>query len=699
MTRSRSPIQTLACAIQRALLVLVPRTIRGKYRQEMIATFETACHDVGQHGSLAVCALLVREIGDLLTARRASPHLESAPARREWIQPAAWRQAWRSLARRPAFLVSAVLTLAFGAAVTTAVFSLVDTVLIKPLPYPDPDRLVTIFESSPSAREKTSLIAPGRLEDWHRLNQSFVALSGSYSENVTDTSGAEPERLEGRRVAPRFFIVHAMPPLAGRYFSAEEELATGPAAAIISEGLWTRRFQRDPQTIGRALTIGGAPFPIVGVMPSRFTNSAVDVWLPAKINSYLLGLRNARFVSGIGRLKAGVSVEAGGHELASIQNALGKEFPKTDAGWSAEVRPLKDTRIGDASRGLVLVFGAVASLWAIAVANIAGLTLVQVQRRAREMAVRAALGASRARVIGTVIREGLLIAFLGGALGAALATWAVSVMPSILTRTPRINELAFDWRALTFVAATSLVAACVFSLVPAFMGTRPQLNRTIATGSRGVAGGHHRLQRLLVVGQVALSMLLVGLATLLLRSYYNLTKVETGFDASDVVTFQVGARWDEDRARVGQLQEQLVSNLEQLPHVQAAGLTSFLPAAGATLRYQVKVDGLPGTNEDGSLTAGTRTISAGYLRAIRARLVAGSWCPPLTANTKAPMSAIVNQSFIDVYAPGQNLVGRSLSVMPFSSSSYTIAGIIGNLAEDGHAASPGPVRLYLQSCG
>ncbi len=482
---------------------------------------------------------------------------------------------------------------------------------------------MTIYESSPSAREKTSLVAPGRLEDWHRLNHSFVALSGSYSENVTDTSGPEAERLEGRRVAPRFFIVHAMPPLAGRFFSQEEELPTGPAAAVISEGFWTRRFQRDPQALGRPLTIGGQRIPIVGVMPARFTNTATDVWLPAKINAYLLGLRNARFVNGIGRLKPGVSVAAGAGELASLQSALGKEFPKTDAGWLAEVRPLKDARIGDSYRGLVLVFGAVASLWAIAVANIAGLTLVQVQRRAREYGGAAALGASRARVIGTVIREGLLIAFFGGALGGALASWLVSAMPSILTRTPRINELAFDWRALAFVAATSVVAACVFSLVPAFMGTRPQLNRTIATGSRGVAGGHHRLQRLLVVGQVALSMLLVGSATLLLRSYDNLTKVETGFDAADVVTFQVGARWDEDRARIGQLQERLVSNLEQLPHVQAAGLTSFLPATGATLRYQVKVDGLPGTNEDGSLTAGTRTISAGYLRAIRARLVAG----------------------------------------------------------------------------
>ena len=456
----------------------------------------------------------------------------TTPPSREWFQATAWRQAWRSLRRRPAYLAASVLTLAFGAGVTTAVFSLVDTVLLKPLPYPDGDRLVTVYESSPSAREKTSLIAPGRLEEWHRLNHSFVALSGSYSENVTDTSGAEPERLEGRRVAPRFFAVYAMPPLAGRWFTDEEELANGPGAAMISERFWTRRFERAPAAVGRALVIGGRSYQIVGVMPGTFTSAATDVWLPAQTSPWLMGVRDARFMSGIGRLRPGVSVEAAGRELATIQLALAKEFPKTDAGWSAEVRSFKESRIANSRRGLMLVFGAVASLWIIAVANIAGLTLVQVHRRARELAIRAALGASRARAIGTVIREGFLVAAIGGALGAGLAAWLVSLMPTVLSATPRINELKLDWRALAFVAVTSLLAACAFSLVPALAGWRPQLNRVIASGSRGVAGGHHRVQRLLVVGQVALSVVLVGSATLLLRSYYNLTHVETGFDAS-----------------------------------------------------------------------------------------------------------------------------------------------------------------------
>ena len=611
----------------------------------------------------------------------------------------------RSLRGRPGFFAATVLTLGFGGGIATAVFSLVDTVLIKPLPYPDADRLVTVMESSPSAREKTSLLAPARVEDWNRLNRSFVALSASYAENVTDTSASEPERLEARRVMPRFFAVYGMSFLAGRAFTDEEERANGPGAAVISEAFWTRRFNRDPQAVGRALTIGGAPFQIVGVVPSTFTSATTDVWVPAQISDFLMRMRDARFLSGVGRLRPGVSVEQAGSDLVAVQNSLAREFPKTDAGWSAEVRSLKESllsgagrnsgRAGATRRGLTLVFGAVALLWAIAVANIAGLTLVQMHRRARELAIRAALGASRARVIGAVVREGLVIAAAGAAVASALAFWIVSVMRVVLERTPRINELALDWRALAFTLITCAMAGCAFSVVPALVGTRARIRGVISSGGRGATGERHRTQQLLVMAQVALSVLLVGSATLLLGSYYNLTHVDTGFDPAGTVTFHVGARWDEDRTRIAQLQQQLLSSLEQLPHVQAAGMTNFLPASGATLRYQFRIDGITGPNEDGSITAGSRTSSSGYFRALHAPLVAGEWCPASSLDAKAPPTAMVNQKLVEVHAPNQNLVGRTLRMTQGGGSPMTIVGIVGNLAEDGLATSPVP---YLYSC-
>jgi putative ABC transport system permease protein len=705
VTARRSHTVSAARAIHRALLFLVAPDVRASYGSEMIATFADAAADARARGRFAVCRLLFSEVVDLASARRANrpaglpvSHADGhapnrTPPRREWAQLTAWRQAWRSLARRPAYLAAAVVTLGFGGGITTAVFSLVDTVLIKPLPYPDPDQLVTVYESSPAAREKTSLIAPGRLEEWNRLNQTFVALSGSYSETVTDTSGSEPERLEGRRVAPRFFAVYGMPPLAGRFFTPEEEQHNGPGAAVISERVWERRFHRSATALGQNLIIGGRGYTVVGVIASTFISPTTEVWLPAQFWPGMLRFRDARFLTGVGRLEPGVSVDAGARDLISVQDALAREYPKSDGGWSAEVASLKQGRIRTARRGLILVFGAVASLWIIAVANIAGLTLVQMHRRTRELAIRAALGASRLGVIGTVAREGCMIALLGGAFGAVLAWWLVSIMPAVLSRTPRINELALDWRAAAFAGGISVLAACVFSLIPALAGTRAQLNRMIVEGSRGVAGGRHRLQKVLVVGQVAVSVLLVGSATLLLGSYYNLTHVETGFDPSSVVTFHVGARWDEDRIRVGQLQDQLLTRLQELPHVQAAGLANFLPASGATLRYQVRIDGLAGPNPDGSMTIGARMITGGYLRAIRAPLLAGEFCPGPVTDFKAPRRAMINRRFVDVYAPNQNLVGRVLHQT--QGGQVTVAGIIGNLAEDGHATSPVP---YVYTC-
>jgi putative ABC transport system permease protein len=699
-----SHLTRLARKIHRALLLLAPADVRRAYRAEMIATFESASNAAAANGPRAIARLLVHEMRDLLSARRVhrrgtrGPLTSGAtgrfqPGRPEWLQASAWRQTWRSLTRRPAYLAAIVLTLGCGTGIMTAVFSLVDTVLLKPLPYPDADQLVTVYESSPVARERTSLVAPGRLEDWQRLNRSFAALSASYADSVTDTSGDEPQRLDGRRVTPRYFAVYGTPPIAGRTFSDTEEGSTGPGAAVISERFWVRRFNRNPAAVGHALSIGGRPYPIVGVMPSTFMAGTIDLWLPAQVTPWLLEQRTARFVNGIGRMRPGVTFAAAAADLAAVQQGLAKQFPKTDEGWSAELRPLKQARIGEARNGLVVVFAAVASLWLMALANIAGLMLAQVHRRQRELVLRAALGASRTRVMGTVIREGVLLGAAGALVGAGIAFGLTSVMTSTLTKTPRINELTMDWRALGFALAASLIAVAAFSLAPAIAATRRGVNHTLAGQSRAMTR-RHGMQKLLVVSQVALSVLLVGSATLLVRSYYNLTHVETGFDASDVITFQIGARWDEDRARIGQFQTQLLERLEQLPHVSDAGTTNFLPASGATLRYQVSVDGIAGPNPDGSVTVGTRMISGGYLRAIRAPLVAGEWCPPASSDPKAPLNAMLNRQFVERHAEGQNVVGRTLRMSSFKAT-FRITGIVGDLSDDSHATAPVP---YVYTC-
>jgi putative ABC transport system permease protein len=710
----RSRTVRVAAHLHRALLRLVPSDVRMTYGADMMATFEAAADEARASSRLAVLRLLLHELVDLARSWRANRpagvpgaaapqpvrgSLGEGGPRGDWIQLWAWRQAWRALARRPAFLAATVSTLALGAGVTTAVFSLVDTVLIKPLPYPDADALATVYELSPSARERRSLVAPGRLQDWNRLNRSFVAISAIHTETFTDTSGQEPERLAGVRVAPRFFEVYGQQPLAGRWFVDDEERETGANAVVISERFWTRRFNRDPSALGRALVIGGKGHPIVGVMPASFSAAATDVWLPAKTNAWLLGQRDARFLQGVGRLRAGVTLEQAARDLALVQEALARQFPKTDSGWSAEVRSLKEARIDSSRRGLVLLFASVGALWLIAVANIAGLTLVQVRRRGRELAVRAALGASRGRAIAFVWREGLIIGAVAAVLGSAIAVALVQAIPGLLTATPRMNELTLDWRALSFTVVTTLLATIIVSVIPAVVGTRRDLHQMMATGSRGVAGGRHRFQQGLVLAQVALSVTLVGSATLLLRSYYNLTIVDRGFDPNGVTTFHVAAGWSEDRHHVGLLQTRLLSALRDLPHVQAAGLTNFLPAPGGSLRYSVRVAGLTGPNADGSMTVGSRTVTEGYLRAIRAPLVAGSSCPSFRMNDQS-RAVMVNQRFVDMYAPNQNLVGRALEmVQSGASATYTIIGVVGTMSEDGPAVSPVPFYYVCSSPG
>jgi putative ABC transport system permease protein len=603
-----------------------------------------------------------------------------------------FRVACRSLARRAGFTFIAILTLAVGIAATTTVFSVVDTVLLKALPFPNPERLVTVMEANPARSQSVSLIAPGRLEDWSRSATTFTALSASYTESVTDTAGAEPERLDGRRVAPRYFDVFVMAPLAGRAFTADEERAGGPNAAIVSESFWTRRFGRDRSAIGARLVLGGTGYSIVGVMPRAFSSAAIDVWLPAQTAPGLMSVRAARFMSGVGRLKAGVTIEQAVADLKGVQQALGEQYPATDRGWSVTVGDLKELRVGEYRRALTLVFGAVALLLAIAMANIAGLMLVQLRRRRRELSIRQAIGGSRGHIVTSLMQEVAIIAAAGAAAGGAAAYWLVALFARVFATVPRMSELALDWRALAFSAATSGVAALVFGLWPAMHATRGNLAPQLAEGGRGGSPIHHRLQHVLVAGQIALTVLLIGSAGLMLRSYYNLGHVDTGLRAEQVVTFHVGAAWNEDRIPVGQMQERLLAELARAPGVTAVGFVNFLPATGGTLRYQIALDGRSTTEDNGRISVGSRTMSSDYLRTLGVPLLSGSWCPPSRFDFKAQPKAIVNRAFAERYGP--DLIGRHFT-FDQTSQPMEIVGVAGNTIEDGPSAVATP---YVYAC-
>jgi len=611
-------------------------------------------------------------------------------------------QAWRTLLRRPGFTLMTVLTLAAGIGIVTAAFSVVNAVLLRPLPFPDGDRLVAVYEASPGRSERVSLIAPARLEDWNRATRTFAALSGSYQENVTDTSGPEPERLEGRRVMPRFFEVFAMTPLAGRTFVPDEEREGGSQAAIISENYWTRRFGRSPAAVGARLIVGGTGHTIVGVMPRAFTESAslagpsgTDVWLPAQLSAGLMQVREARFLTGVGRVRSKFGLAQAKADLARVQAELGDRYPASDKGWSVDVRDLKDRRVGAVRNPLALVFGGVLALFAIAIANAAGLMLVHLHRRSTEFAVRSAIGASRRQIVAAVMQEVFLIALGAAAAGTALSIWFTRAAVVYFSRIPRIAETTVDRPALAAVAGASVAAAMVFGLLPALSATRGRVSTLLAPGGRGTTGGRHRLQAAMVLSQVALGVVLAGCAGLLVRSYSALTRVNLGFDPEAVITFHVGAAWDEDRARIGALQQHLLAELQGIPGVRAAGYANFLPVSGATLRTRVKVDGIAGADGSGWLTIGTRTVTPGYLRALAIPLVAGRPCDDVQPMGAAPKesSVMINRRFAEQFAPGQNLIGRALA-MDDGRSAFRIVGVVGDVLEDG-PATPAVPYAYL----
>ncbi len=609
-----------------------------------------------------------------------------------------WVLALRSLTRRPGFALAAIFILALGIGANTAMFSMVDAILLRPLPYPDSARLVTVLEASAAKNQKESLLAPVRLEEWNRMNRTFDAIAGAYSESVTDTSGAEPERLDGRRVSPRYFDVFRAKPNLGRTFTHEEDLFGGPASAVISEGFWNRRYHADPQAIGKRLIVAGTGFTIVGVMPRQFASPTIDVWLPAQLAPFLMTqVREARFYSGVGRLKPGVARQQAQEDLARVQSDLGRQYPRTDAGWSALVGDLKENRVGNYRKTLYFVFAALALLLLIAVANIAGLMLSQLHQRSRELAIRSSIGGTRMQVAGSVLREVAIIAAAGVGLGCAVAFWLAGFESKAFDLLPRTSEIHLDWRALLFAGLAGIATTVLCGLLPALQATRSDLSVLLAEGGRGDSGGRHRWQSVLVGGQIALTLLLLASAGLMLRSYYNMARLNPGFDAGHAITFHVGAGWDENRKAIGQTQIDLVEKLQRYPGVQAAGFANFLPATGATLRYQVTLQGLANTEDGGRITVGERSITGGYLQALGARILEGQSCPDLRAVSSGPPKAIVSRRFADLYGSGQRLVGRHVQWVGTGTTDapMEIVGIASNMQEDTLTVTPAP---YLYVC-
>ncbi|MPY86339.1 MAG: FtsX-like permease family protein [Luteitalea sp.] len=602
-----------------------------------------------------------------------------------------WPTAIRLIARRRGLALAIVLTLAAAIGATSVIFSAIDAVLFRPLPYPAGDRLVSVHEANARQQQATSLVAPVKLEEWNRMSRSFEGLAGTYFENMADTSGPVPERVEAMRTSARFFSVLGTRPALGRTVNAEEEAFGGPPVVVLSDAFWRARFNADPSVIGRSLMLDGVSRTIVGVMPPsfRYPTPSTDVWIPAPMSPRLMTVREARYLQVVGRLAAGVDVGQARKELHAIQQRLGEQHPQTDKDWTATVSPLKEEQVGRVRQALWLLFGAVLVLLLVACVNIACLLLADATRREQEIAVRSALGASRWMVIEQLLLEGLVLALTGSLLGLLLAHWGIQGLHRLATGLPRAAEIAVDWRLVAFTLSVGCLTTLLFALVPAWRATRREVAERLAHGGRAQIGGHQRFQRGLVAAQVMLAIVLLVGAGLLVRSFLHLQQISPGFDPDHVLTFRVSAGWGEPSESVANRQYRTLERLREIPGVTSAALSAFVPGGSDFIPPQeLEVVGRDTGEQDFAVRL---NVSADYFKTLRIPGLQGESCRD-EVRPDDTRKVVVNRTFARRFFDGENPIGQQIVL----GASGEIVGVVADVHEQGLLRDPLPTAYY---CG
>jgi predicted permease len=595
----------------------------------------------------------------------------------------------------PGFSLTVVLTLALGIGANSAVFSAMDAVLLRPLPFRDPDQLMSLTQTTERTGESEA--ATVRVLDWNRLSATFRGITGHMMEDVSDTTGNQPERVRRATVLPRFLDVWGVEPLLGRGFTEAEHRLGGPAAILISERYWRRRFGADPSVLDKSVRMAGRSYPIVGVLPASFVfpERDTDWWVPQWIDAPWALARGYRGQIAIGRLKPEVTLAQARDDLAAVQRRLGEQHPATDRDVRPIIVPFKETIVGDVRGSLWLLFGAVSVLLLIACTNIASLMLARATRREQEVAVRFSLGASRPTVIAQLLTESAVLALVGGAAGLLVATGAAAAFRVLGSDVARLEDTVINTRMLLYTMASTVIVALLCGLMPALRSTR--VTAALACSGRTQVSARHSLQWLLVGLQMTLAVMLLTGAGLLLRSFDKLSHVDPGFDASHVLTFRVSATFGEeqDYNRTVQRINRTLEAVSALPGVEAAATTLSLSGLPGEVPIEFKLaEGSDVTAPP--LIADSRLVSPDYFQTMRIPLLAGEGCRPVTtlpsrwmstASTAAGTSEVlVNRSFADRYLSGRTPIGLHIAgVTP-----DRIVGVVADARERGVAQNPVP---------
>ncbi|MFL6333867.1 MAG: ABC transporter permease [Pyrinomonadaceae bacterium] len=587
----------------------------------------------------------------------------------------------RLLWKRPGFTAVALAVLALGVGANTAIFSVVNAVLLRPLPYPGAERVVVFEGVNPSKGIKESNVSAPDFADWQTQARSLEALAMYYPGGTNLTGADEPERVTVAWVGADFFRVIGVGAARGRTLLPEEDRPGGPNVVVISHGLWQRRFGSDPGVVGRTMEMSGQKWEIIGVMPAGFNfPQRAQVWGPLQLD-VAQEPRDNRGVFVLGRLREGVTLGAAQAEMDAISARLAEAYAVTNAGWSVRLQTLKDTLVGELKTTLFMLLAGVGLLLLIACANVANLLLARASGRRREIALRLALGASRARIARQMLTEGVLLSLAGGALGAALSVWLTDLLVALAPAdTPRLAEASADWRVLLFAVGASVLTGIAFGLAPAWQASRYDLNEPLKEGGRGLSGSRSRLRSGLVVAEVALSLLLLAGAGLLVKSFTRLQAVDPGFDPEGVITMRVslpGARYKEP-ARRAEFFAALTERVKAVPGVESAGATIALPLNGSN--YQIGRgfirEGRPETPEEDT-DASYSVVTPGYFRAMRIPLRAGRVFDERDRMESAKV-VVINEAFARKAFPGEDPLGKRIHIWRDEKFLREVVGVVGD---------------------
>jgi predicted permease len=595
----------------------------------------------------------------------------------------------RALRKQPGFAFVVVLTLAIGIGANSTIFSFANGILMRPLPYQDPGRLVTLDETAPKRNIRSMGVSFPNFLDWRAQNQVFEDVAAYGTGSYTLVEGGEPEQVRGARVSAGLFEILGVAPALGRTITSEEDRPGNETVVVLGHGLWQRRFGGDAGVVGRTISVNNRPHAVVGVMPPGFKFPEVaDLWVPLALDTQRW-TRNDHGLGAVARLKPGVTLERAQSEMVAIAGRIEEQNPVTNEGLSVNVADLREGLVSDYRQALLILLGVVGFVLLIACVNVANLLLARASARQQEVSIRVALGASRWRIFRQLVTESLVLSAAGGALGLLMALWGLRLLlAAVPVELPFWMRFDLDARVLGFTAAVSLLTGVVFGAVPALQASKVDLNKTLKEGGRSAdaaGAGLRRLRSLLVVGEVALSLVLLVGAGLMMRSFLRLQRVDVGLDPKNVLAVTIPlpqAKYHEPEKQSAFFQ-QLVERVRRLPGARAAGAVSNLPLDGSRWGRSLTVEGRPVLAVGEAPMINHCVVTPGYFGAMGIPLLTGRDIAE-TDGKDAPRVTLVDARLAREYWPGESPLGKRVRFGPPESNEpwHTVVGVVGEVRHE-----------------